>query len=535
MHCCEYANGMKHQMAVAHTVLSGQPKEVIDEFLYQVIKEVVMHEVGHTLGLRHNFKASSIYSLDEIKRRRTTGEPTVGSVMDYNPVLFFADKPTEGDFITTTIGPYDYWAIEYGYRPFDSSYKSPDTTSDDGSDSDSDADEDKPKVDKAQTAAAGDKPESKLDQIPKEVLDQLPPEVKKMIASGKFNGAMKMAGAGGPKRGGGSSFASPPSGEAKMLLEIASRAGEPELAYATDEDTTFVGADPRSNRFDMAADPIDWAESRMVLLDKRMANVLDWAVKDQESWYHLRSAFMSLLLEKVRVTSFVGRYAGGVYFNRMHKSEGGPAPFELVDPDTQRRALKFVADQIYGEKLYQFSPELLNHLAPSRWWNSGASMDFSLDFPVHQIIAVIQRSSLFDRFFPNTLRRIHDSQLKTDDKNKFTVAEYLQTMEKACWSDACDAKRAKEGNWSDASPFLSDARRSLQREYLSVVEPLVRYRPGRALSPDLHAMVCHSLKRISNNIADVLKLKNTDFASTAHLEACKSRIDRMLELELDEY
>ena len=103
---------MKHQMSVAHAVLADQPKEVIDRFLYDVIKEVVSHEVGHTLGLRHNFKASTIYSLDEIKKRRDTDEPTCGSVMDYNPVLFLSENATEGHFVTPGIGPYDYWAID---------------------------------------------------------------------------------------------------------------------------------------------------------------------------------------------------------------------------------------------------------------------------------------------------------------------------------------------------------------------------------------------------------------------------------------
>ena len=115
---------------MARAVLAGQPREIIDKFLYDIIKEVVMHEVGHTLGLRHNFKASTIYSLDEIKKRRTTGEATTGSVMDYNPTLFFPKDALGGHFITPTIGPYDHWAIEYGYRPADGKYEPPETQED---------------------------------------------------------------------------------------------------------------------------------------------------------------------------------------------------------------------------------------------------------------------------------------------------------------------------------------------------------------------------------------------------------------------
>lgn len=532
-HCCEYAEGMKQQMAVANSVLCGQPPEVVDRYLYEVIKEVVMHEVGHTLGLRHNFKASSIYTLDEIKRRRDTGEPTVGSVMDYNPVLFFADKSTEGAFITTTIGPYDYWAIEYGYRPFDSSYKGSSDKENEPTNS-GDKEEEKPPAEKAQTVSVDDKPKLDLDDLPPEILSQLPPEVKKMIESGKFNGAI--AGGDEPKGGKsrGAAFASAPSGEEKMLQEIASRASEAELAYATDEDTTFVSPDPRNNRFDMAADPINWAESRIELIDQRIANILEWGVKDQESWYHVRSAFMSLVFEKLRVISFVGRYAGGQYFDRSHKEEGGSSPIELVDTKTQRQALEFVTKHMYGEDMYQFPAKLLNHMAPSRWWNEGARMDYSMDFPIHQLIGTMQEYDLFDRFFPNTLRRIQDAELKCDDDDKFTVAEYIESLSKACWADVCDANRASDGEWTNASPFVSDVRRSLQREYLNAVEPLVRYRPGRLISPDLHAMICYSLKQTSDKIGKVSE-SDLDFASQAHLSACKSRIDRMLEPELSEY
>ena len=89
--------------------------EFPEEYIGQVLREVVMHEVGHTLGLRHNFKASSWLTLEEINKRKETGEPTVGSVMDYNPTNVSPEGEAQGSWNTTTIGPYDYWAIEYGY------------------------------------------------------------------------------------------------------------------------------------------------------------------------------------------------------------------------------------------------------------------------------------------------------------------------------------------------------------------------------------------------------------------------------------
>jgi hypothetical protein len=91
-----------------------------EEFLGQAIKEVVMHEVGHSLGLRHNFKASTMLPYEQINDTNITHlKGMTGSVMDYNPINIAPKGQKQGDFATTTIGPYDYWAIEYAYKPID--------------------------------------------------------------------------------------------------------------------------------------------------------------------------------------------------------------------------------------------------------------------------------------------------------------------------------------------------------------------------------------------------------------------------------
>ncbi len=90
-----------------------------DEFLGQAIKEVVMHEVGHSLGLRHNFKASIMLKPDQVNDTSITRvKGMTGSVMDYNPINVAPKGQKQGDYASTTIGPYDYWAIAYAYTPY---------------------------------------------------------------------------------------------------------------------------------------------------------------------------------------------------------------------------------------------------------------------------------------------------------------------------------------------------------------------------------------------------------------------------------
>jgi hypothetical protein len=88
----------------------------LDEMLQQAIKYVVMHEVGHTLGLRHNFKGSTMLSAAKLHDKALTANGMVGSVMDYIPVNLAAKGARQGHYFPTTIGPYDYWAIEYAYK-----------------------------------------------------------------------------------------------------------------------------------------------------------------------------------------------------------------------------------------------------------------------------------------------------------------------------------------------------------------------------------------------------------------------------------
>ena len=86
-------------------------------YVGQALKALVMHEVGHTLGLRHNFRGSAGANAAQLASRSWTASHGLGvSVMDYSPPALALDPAQQGDYYASTIGSYDRWAITYGYR-----------------------------------------------------------------------------------------------------------------------------------------------------------------------------------------------------------------------------------------------------------------------------------------------------------------------------------------------------------------------------------------------------------------------------------
>ncbi len=125
---CECGPCLKRELNLLATAIAlrdtgaappgGQAGILPEELIGQAIKETTMHEIGHTLGLRHNFKASTMLDNKDLHNTTITrAKGLVGSVMDYAPVNLAPKGVKQGDYFTNTIGPYDYWAIEYAYKP----------------------------------------------------------------------------------------------------------------------------------------------------------------------------------------------------------------------------------------------------------------------------------------------------------------------------------------------------------------------------------------------------------------------------------
>ncbi|XZE36269.1 zinc-dependent metalloprotease [Pirellulaceae bacterium SH501] len=412
-------------------MLDGMP----ESFIGPLLAELVAHEVGHTLGLRHNFKASSLYTLKEINSEAVAGKkPLASSVMDYIPINmpYKLDDSVKGDWTMTGIGPYDMWAIEYGYSTDES-----------------------------------------------------------------------------------------------KLPELLKRTSEPEMQYATDEDTG--GPDPLARRYDYSKDPLDYAENQIRLVKLYRERLLDKFVKDGDSWSKARRGYELTLGEQMKAVSMMANWVGGAHVNRDKKGDpGNRQSLVPVPAETQRKALEFVILNAFRDDAFGLTPQILERLTNDKWADEGIRSMGESTFPVHDRILGYQASTLTMLMNPTVLRRVFDNeQLVPQDKDALTLPELMDKLYNEVWSEL-DAK--VEGEASPRKPRISSWRRNLQREHLERLITLGMPSSTAAVSKPIASLALLQLKQLKGKIDAVLETKaGLDPYSLAHLGEAQQRIAKAVD------
>ena len=91
--------------------------EFSDELMGELIRFVSAHEVGHTIGLQHNMQSSAAYAVEDLRTDFTCEYGVAPSIMDYARFNYVA-QPGDDACLMPMVGPYDIFAIEWGYRYF---------------------------------------------------------------------------------------------------------------------------------------------------------------------------------------------------------------------------------------------------------------------------------------------------------------------------------------------------------------------------------------------------------------------------------
>ncbi len=115
---CDIGNYFSQATQFGNATLMAYSASDVEKsnYIKQSLYYLVLHEVGHTFGLNHNMKASQLHNTININNKELTKQiGLTGSVMDYPAANIALDRTKQGQYFTTKPGPYDLWAIEFGY------------------------------------------------------------------------------------------------------------------------------------------------------------------------------------------------------------------------------------------------------------------------------------------------------------------------------------------------------------------------------------------------------------------------------------
>src|SRR5262249_53406807 len=281
------------------------------------------------------------------------------------------------------------------------------------------------------------------------------------------------------------------------------------------------------------ADVMKFAQDRMLLAEELLKGLSTKVVEEGEGYQRARVAFGILLSQYGNGAYLVSKYVGGEHAYRDHRGDPkGRDPLVPVASDKQGAALKFLQEQVFSDKPFQFPPELLRRLAVERWSHWGTDSD-STDFPLHDRILEIQRVALNQLLSPTVLRRVQNNSLKTEkDEKPLMVVEVFRSVTDGVWSDLTNGGAREEKRQVPSSIV----RRNLQREHLKKLSGLVLGSKGSggsfaiflsggssAAPPDARSLARMHLREISKRIQTTLadKLVTVDETTQAHLEECR--------------
>ena len=362
--------------------------------------------------------------------------------MDYYPVDIVPSGAKQGNFFAT-IGCYDMWAIEYGYKPIS---------------------------------------------------------------------------------------ANDPEGEVAELNKIASRSGEPGLAYSTDENPAASIPTRHPTASTWGTTPVAFAKQRAKVVNEAWPRIVEQVTKEGDGYQRRRQAFGVLLSTEGSAMFFAGRYVGGVFVNRSHKGDAkAPEPYVVVDAKKHARRWNCSNNTFSTTRRSNFLRPFIT-IWPRATGIIGEARSRSATTIRPTKSSPCGKSGSCPSCSPRSrLSRLYDSELKVPaDQDAFTTAELIHGLTSAIFSEV---DKPPAGEFTNRKPAISSVRRNLQRIYLKRISELAM---GNTDAPqDCQTVAYVEIKQLAERINKLLadKVKLDDYTRD-HLTETSNRIAKVLEAHL---
>ncbi|MBW4560131.1 MAG: zinc-dependent metalloprotease [Mojavia pulchra JT2-VF2] len=478
--------------ALALSVLQNATpgSEAMKKYVHQYLRSVIAHEVGHTLGLRHNFHGSTMLAPQELNNTEITHtKGLAGSVMDYLPVNMAPQGVQQGDYFPEVVGPYDEWAIEYGYKINPQAVLEAII----------------PEAEKSfleQIALVSPQPELSY-ATDEDIWDVNPlANVWDMSNDVLVYSQWQMDNARVMWQRLDKHYLSP--GESYSNLRVLFNRV---LKYYFRNATLlceYIGGQSFQR---LHASKLGTGDRGSGIGDLDKSSGLQTTLDSLKNSFPVPST----------------QYPAPEQRSSLRLSDDTSWAFVPVSLQKQRQVLTKLQEYVFTEDAFSFSPQLLNQLAPSRWQHWGSPVPNNrLDYPIHERILGFQSGVLRSLLDSDRLNRLRDIELKTQPGEALSIPELFDTLQKGIWTEVL-APEPKP---------ISSIRRSLQREHLNILLEMVL---GTAEAPeDGRTLAWYELRQLQKAIDIRLKQlnENLDVYTLAHLEVSGDRITKALNAQL---
>lgn len=414
-----------------------------DEHMGEAIRFVSSHEIGHTLGLKHNMGASYFYPVDSL-RSETFCEKmaTAPSIMDYARFNYIAQPGDNVKSLTPKIGEYDKFAIEWAYRYY-----------------------------------------------PEEDAHKELAQLKRMVAQAYKN---------------------------------------PNCHYLPQQDMR-TAVDPRAQSEDLGDDAVKASEYGVKNLKRIMPNILKWTTSVGDDYLEAGKLANDVIGQWYIYSYHVLTNVGGVYLNNTIYGDETKSTI-FVPRERQKRAVKYLIDQVITYPTWLFGDQLFNYVYPVK--ESPAGYQEYNPFATYKNM---QSFILWDLLTNERLDRMVANEVQ-NGKQAYTAAELMEDLYNAIFAKTKQSsaltivEMATQKGFIDALIVAAD-RNEVSKEKKAINDHSVNFSSDLLFSGPKRTSEAISVKRgILLRIERLLKSKvaTADQSTRYHYEDMLLRIDKSL-------